>query len=335
MNPDLLRSSRPGYLVAFLGLMGLGVSIGMAQNQPDAQRDRNRPNAAQQQQQQQPRQPDAAQQRQADPRAPAFGLQLDARQNQGLMVSRVDENSVASQSGIKQNDKIISADGRPFTNSRQFTAYLASQQGRMVPVVVERDGRQYTVNLSYPTNDSGAWLGVYLEQGDDNVKGARITHVYPAGPAARAGLQTGDQINKVGDQNVETSADLVAVVQDMKPQQQVEVQVTRGDQQLKIPVTLGGRGNYVYRSFSQDGGNNGWDDHQHGNFGQNYPQGNYGQGQGNWQQQGSNDPYSSVNPYAMQLEHDRRIAEQHERIEREIVLLREEIAKLRQELQKK
>ena len=47
------------------------------------------------------------------------------------------------------------------------------------------------------------------------------------------------------------------------------------------------------------------------------------------------DPYSKVPPYAMQLEHDRRMAEQHQRLEEEMRKLQEEVRLLRQAIERK
>jgi len=235
-------------------------------------------------------------------------------------VSNLEENSVAARAGLQQNDKIVSVDGRAFTNGRQLDAYLASQGGRRVPIVAERAGQRMTIFVT-PAQIAGdtAWLGVYLEEGEPNAKGARITHVYPSGPAARAGLQSGDTITQINDQKVETPADVITLVQESEPQAEAQFVVLRNDQETKIPVTLGSREHFTppaqQNQYAQYGSANG----------------NNGQGQFF----GGNDDFENVPPHAMQLEHDRRIAEQHQRIEQEIQALREEIRQLREELKKK
>jgi S1-C subfamily serine protease len=83
---------------------------------------------------------------------------------QELKITTVDPNSPASQAGLQPNDRLVSVDGRSFANHRQLIAYLSSLDGRPVPVVFERNGRQMQIQL-FPGQFQGdhAWLGVQLE----------------------------------------------------------------------------------------------------------------------------------------------------------------------------
>ncbi|MGQ0634146.1 MAG: PDZ domain-containing protein [Planctomycetaceae bacterium] len=257
-----------------------------------------------------------------------LGLQLDGDGSQALKVTAVEDGSPAARAGLKQNDRIVSIDGRPFNNRRQMQAYLASQWNRRVPMIIERDGQRYTVQFTAMAGEGdSAWLGVYLEEGDANMKGARITHVYPAGPAARAGLQTGDIITQVNNQAIDGSADLIDTVQDLKPQAEAQFVVLRDDEPLKVPVVLGSRNS----SFAVSRGNEG----MYGRGFRNNGDDDASEDDNDGRFDRSNDPFANVSPYSMQLEHDRRQSEQHERIENEIRLLREEISRLRDELKRK
>ena len=254
-------------------------------------------------------------------RAAALGAQFDSKGDQGISVSTVDQDGMLGHAGLKQNDRIISADGRNFSNSRQFEAYLWAQSGRTVPVVIERGGKQYTVQAAIPQHGTNSgWLGVFLDEGDPNDQGARVTQIYPSGPAARAGLHLGDVIKQIDDQQIAGSADAVMLIREFRPQAQVNFTVVRGKEELKIPVVIGSR-----RDFQAMAQNERY-------------QSNY-QGQGQAEGQGQNNEdfnqFNGVPPHAMQLESDRRNFEQHERIEDEIRQLREEIKQLRALLEKK
>lgn len=299
-------------------ILALGVAIAVAQNdkeKPDARPAGERKSS--------PAESGAVREGKGEAAAPArkrghgLGFDVESQGEQGLRVSKVDEKGIAAQAGLRVNDKIISVGGRQFTRVRPLQAFLSGHGGEQYPILIERNGQQYTVQFTPgQLQDDSAWLGVYLEEGDANMKGARITQVYPAGPAARSGLWAGDIITRVGDEKIEDSADLVATVQNLEPQKQIDFAVLRGEQEVKVPVLLGRRDSFVYRDFDES----------------------QQEGQGQPRQQNSQyrgDAFEDVPPYAMQLEHDRRNAEQHERIENEIRLLREEIAKLREELHKK
>jgi S1-C subfamily serine protease len=315
-----------------------------------------------------------------------------------LKIKTVDPNSPASQAGLQPNDRLIAVDGRAFANPGQLIAYLSVLGGRPVPVMLERNGREMTMQL-FPGQFQGdrAWLGVLLEENNNdqpqtfqnqngqnsssqapNVQappgsnqnpqhpntaqspnataganknaaeeGAEISQVYPNGPAARAGLRSGDVIIQVNGQKVDDPAELVALVHEMKPQSQAELEVMRDNKPIKVPVTLGSRNQEYTAQFGPGQPGQGqfppqqFGPAQYGpgpwqgngqfapgqNPGQNpgqFPQGQ-GPGPGQWQGQAG----FNRNDLNQQL------TQQNQRIENELKQLREEIKQLREQLQKK
>jgi predicted metalloprotease with PDZ domain len=242
-------------------------------------------------------------------RGHALGMSVEAQGNQGILISQVEDPGLASKAGLRANDRIVSADNRPFRHPRQLEAYLASHGGRPIPIVVVRDNQQQTIMYTPPMRSGdSAWLGVFLEEGDADAKGARITQVYPGGPAARAGLQPGDTIIQVNKQRIESAADLIDQVAQMEPQTEAQFSIMRDQKEEQVPVVLG-----THHNFAQAGA-----DHD------------FTASSG--QAQNGNHAFENVPPHAMQLEHDRRAAEQHQRIEQQIEQLRDEIHQLREEL---
>jgi hypothetical protein len=153
----------------------------------------------------------------------------------------------------------------------------------------------------------GAWLGVFLNDQEEGQVGARITQVYPAGPAARAGLRPGDIVLQINGKEMAGTPELIATVESFQPRERVEFLVRRGQTDVTLPVMLGSRDSFVFYSDDEYGGEE-FD-------------------------AGQEDEFSRIPPYAMQLEHDRRMAEQHQRIEMELRKLQEEVRKLREALQ--
>jgi len=274
-----------------------------------------------------------------------LGFQIDARNNQGLRISGLQGTSAAAKAGFRQNDRIVSIDGRTFTTAAQLRGYLAVQGGRRVPVIIHRGGQQFTIELPLDERPSeGAWLGVNLDEEGSaeaaSVRGARIARIYPTGPAAQAGLYPGDVITAINNQPVAGATDVVVMIQEMQPQSQIEVAIQRQSEQMKVPVVLGDRSGYLFQHAQgqqqyqgQFAGmqNQGYDQNQGYAQGQGQAQGQQGRHQTNRANSGDND----IPPYAMQLESERRNSEQHERIEDEIRQLREEVKKLRELLEKK
>jgi len=246
-----------------------------------------------------------------------LGLEFDAQVRDGLSVSNIEQDSIAAQAGLRPGDRLVSVDGRAFTSSRQLQAYLSGQFGRRVPVIIERGGQQYNVHLAMGEPEGEvAWLGVFLRdseaQADNQARpvGARVVQVYPAGPAARAGLRPGDVIQQVNQKQVAGAAELIGMIEEMKPGEKAEFAVLRGEQQMPVTAMLGARDQFVFHRGGQD-------DFQFQDD----------------RQFGEDDEFGNIPPHAMQLEHDRRMAEQHQRIEQELVKLQEEVRKLREALQ--
>src|SRR5262249_34476818 len=123
-------------------------------------------------------------------------------------------------------------------------------------------------------------------------------------------------IVQIDEQKVEGPSDVIMHVQQSEPQAEAQFAILRNEQQMTVPVVLGSRQHFV--PPAQNGGHR--------------QQANYRPT--TYDQQG-NDDFEDVPPHAMQLEHDRRAAEQHQRIEQELQALREEIRQLREELKKK
>jgi hypothetical protein len=128
-------------------------------------------------------------------------------------------------------------------------------------------------------------------------------------------LRQGDVVLELDGQPVESTIDLITQIEAMDPQGRVELLVERNNQQVTIPAVLGNRENYATfdRGFQQRWDNQRW----------------------NTSSQGFDDEFSNVPQHAMQLEHDRRMAEQHERIESELRKLQEEVRMLRSAIQGK
>jgi PDZ domain-containing secreted protein len=304
----------------------------------------------------------AAQQSQQTANEDAIGAKFGAAaaDQQGVRVIAVEANSPAGQAGLQADDRVISADGRQFKKGRHLEAYLSAQTGRPVPLVVDRNGRQSTIEIvPVPTQAAHGWLGVLLQepaprgnaqagqngsntqngqhepaaakgQKNDATRGAEVADLAPDGPATRAGLRQGDIIVQVNGQEIDDAAELVADIHEMKPQTKVEFTVLRDKQEQKIPVTLGNRND----EFAEGQGQPGPGQFGPGQFGGPIP----GQMPPRQFPGGPNGPFAGGQEFGNQngsQQMHQQLMEQNQRIEQELKQLRDEVKQLREQLQKK
>lgn len=92
------------------------------------------------------------------------------------------------------------------------------------------------------------WLGVHIQSvtediaeglGLKNLKGALVGSVVKDGPAAKAKLQTGDIILKVGDVEVKDQRSLPRIVGDIAVGSQVQITLWRKGKIITVPVQIG------------------------------------------------------------------------------------------------
>jgi S1-C subfamily serine protease len=84
------------------------------------------------------------------------------------------------------------------------------------------------------------WLGVDRTSFSP-VSGVVIVDVVPGSPADQAGLQPGDVIKQVGNQPVQSPADLESALAGLPPGEKIEIQFERGPMLYATQATLRAR----------------------------------------------------------------------------------------------
>ena len=162
---------------------------------------------------------------------------------------------------------IISAEGRdlgsgPFDNFLQLDAPINpgnsggpvfNMDGQVIgvsSVIVSPTGASVGIGFAIPSeivnqvvgqllaggSIQRGWLGVAVEDHDDAVF---IAGVDRGGPAARAGLRTGDEVMAVNGQIVSTSRGLIRAVASVTPGESARLTLRRQGQTLELPVVVG------------------------------------------------------------------------------------------------
>jgi S1-C subfamily serine protease len=87
------------------------------------------------------------------------------------------------------------------------------------------------------------WLGVELSSTPDPgmAVGLEVTRVLERGPADRAGLEIGDRILAINDQPAVSSAVVSRHIAAASPGSPIQLDVLRGDEQVRITALSGER----------------------------------------------------------------------------------------------
>jgi hypothetical protein len=115
---------------------------------------------------------------------------------------------------------------------------LKSDPGELHDIYIERFGGDHGY-LGVHLDDLGEQLGEYFGVADG--EGALITEVVEDSPAADAGLQAGDIIIQIGDDEVEDSRDVTNFMRDTEENDEIQVRILREKQEQTITVTVGER----------------------------------------------------------------------------------------------
>lgn len=82
------------------------------------------------------------------------------------------------------------------------------------------------------------WLGVYLVPDREQ---AVVAEVIPESPAARAGLQAGDELTQIGDRATPTRDEVIAAIRSHKAGARLPIKVRRDGKEIVVTVRLGER----------------------------------------------------------------------------------------------
>ena len=181
---------------------------------------------------------------------PELAARLGASVNEGAVIAAVASGSPAQKAGLRANDIVVSASGRPVRTSSDFrnrvgltpvgeSLDLRVLRGKQTLTTRVTVGEQYAAT-SIPGESVPQLAGARvanIEPGmpmHGQVEGAIITGVQPGSAAARSGLQPGDIIYGVNRRRVRTVQELLLALR--SGEKPMQLALLRGENRLALQI---------------------------------------------------------------------------------------------------
>jgi regulator of sigma E protease len=140
------------------------------------------------------------------------GFEVRTLGNRIVLASEVNggEHYPADEAGLKTGDRIIEINGQKTSYYHEIQEIIAVNPEKVLPLTVERDGEPVflSVKPSLDKSSGAGKIGVYFWT-DPVIEAAS-----PGGPAASAGLESGDRILSANGVPVQQIQDLAGVLKD-------------------------------------------------------------------------------------------------------------------------
>lgn len=205
----------------------------------------------------------------------------------GVLVVRVMPGSPAADAGLRRGDIILSVDGAPVNSAAELMNTIAAHAaGDEIELTYRHGSEELTLTAVLADADGRPLLGVqpYQEQAQNQRRtddgrtpspmqpgtetpqpsrpdalpgfnfrqvepGALVVDVLADGPAASAGLASGDVITAVDGEEVVGPEQLVEMIAGYAPDETITLTVVRGDEEMRVEATLAAREDDAERGF--------------------------------------------------------------------------------------
>lgn len=176
----------------------------------------------------------------------ALGVLVGPCPGQAVCVLDTMSGSPAEGAGIEAGDYIVAINDQVVSSPKELKEKIEGLAASdTINVSIWRDGQTLTKQVALASEakqlpgSHRSWLGVMLSGGSDQTEGVTIQRVHPRGPAAQAGLKSGDRVMELNDQPVESVEQLTDMVQDYEPGAELKLTVRRGEQDIDLSARLG------------------------------------------------------------------------------------------------
>ncbi len=182
-----------------------------------------------------------------DEAKPFLGVGLDS-DKAGALVAQVLPDGPAAEAGIEVGDVITAINGEAVTVETIRDALAQYAVGDTITLEVQRDTETLSLEVTLAARpveeptvniqilpDMASLFGLSVERTDD---GLVVREVTADSPAAQAGFEVGDMIEKVGDTEISRPADLLSALRNFDPTQPLAVEVQRGGETVTLELSL-------------------------------------------------------------------------------------------------
>ncbi len=176
------------------------------------------------------------------------------KETHGVLVKKVSDSSPAEKAGLREKDIILELDGDKVYTVDQVKKMLSNYKPmQKIKIKYIRNGdientRIKLAEKKSPEINKRAYLGVYLEEIDDNIRkqlefdenyGILLDDIVKDSPADKAGLKEEDILLKFNSEKVYTVDQLINMLNNFEPEQKIKLQIFRNNKTHKISLILG------------------------------------------------------------------------------------------------
>jgi regulator of sigma E protease len=159
------------------------------------------------------------------------------------IVGAVNDDSLAMQAGIEVGDRIVSIDNKEVVSLKDLNTLLALRIGETGSILVNYKKPNSDLKYSESVNIED-WLSSELDQSIISRFGILpfippiVSSVQVGSPADKSGIESGDQIIRVGDNVIRTWYELVEEISSI-PDKETSLTIKRNGTSFSVPASIG------------------------------------------------------------------------------------------------
>jgi regulator of sigma E protease len=159
------------------------------------------------------------------------------------IVGAVNDDSLAMEAGIEVGDRIVSIDNKEVVSLKDLNTLLALRIGETGSILVNYKKPNSDLKYSESVNIKD-WLSSELDQSIISSFGILpfippiVSSVQDGSPADKSGIESGDQIIKVGDNVIRTWYELVEEISSI-PDKETLLTIKRNGTSFSVPASIG------------------------------------------------------------------------------------------------